>query len=197
MSMIEPQSRYGPFGKKTSSCTSWKSSPGQCWLPCWNWPATGRYSTAVIFVTPLCCKIHINVILHFTSLSDKWFQLSGQKFMFVYHLPYSCYASCPLLLLFGHKVTLQTIKFFILQFFILLLLPPSMSRYSSPQPLVSVHIRHHVSHPYKTKGEVTVLDQVKWDTPFVWDRYWALEFFIFVITLFNYITSTTDVRRVE
>ena len=149
--MIGPQSRYEPSGEKISSCACWKSSLGRCWLPCWNWPATGRYSSAVFIVTLHCCKIHTNVILRFTSLSDKWFQLSGQTFMFVYHLPYSCYASCPLLVLFGHKVALQTIKFFIMQFFILLSLPPSMSRYSCPQPLVSVRIRHQVSHPYKKR----------------------------------------------
>jgi hypothetical protein len=124
--------------------------------------------------------------------------LSGQKFMFVHHLPYSCCAACPLLVLpFDHKVALQPIKFFVMQFFILFSLPPSMSRYSSPQPLVSVRIRQQVSHTYKIKRKVTVLDYGKWDTPFVGDRYWALECLAFVITLSNNITSTTNVRRVE
>lgn len=196
MRMIGPQSRYEPFGEKINSCTCWKSSPCKCWLPCWNWPTTGLYSSAVFIVTLNCCNIHINVILRFTSLSDKWFQLSGQKFMLVYHLPYSCYSSCLLLLLpFGHKVALRTINFFIMQFFIFFSLTPSMSRYSSPHPLVSPFVSDTKFRTHTSK--VTVLDDGKWDTPFVWDRYWALECFIFVITLFNYITSPTNVRCVE
>jgi hypothetical protein len=68
-------------GPQISSCGCWNSSPGICWLPYWKWPATGRYSSAVFIVKLHCCNIHINVILRFTSLSDKWFQLSGQTYI--------------------------------------------------------------------------------------------------------------------